>query len=767
MIKLVDGDVLILNGREIITEKNAFKSAVKSKLGKDFSLDDAKKGTMAYKILASHNKSEHADFLRLKFDSITSHDITYVGIIQTARASGMDKFPIPYVLTNCHNSLCAVGGTINEDDHKFALSAAKKYGGIYVPPNLAVIHSYNREMMAKCGGMILGSDSHTRYGALGTMGVGEGGGELVKQLLGQTYDMKYPQVIAIYLKGKPSPAVGPHDVALTIIKAVYNNNFVKNKVMEFIGEGVNSLPVEFRNGIDVMTTETGCWSSIWETDDLVRDYFETHGRPGDFDRISPDEITLYDGLVEVDLSKIKPSIALPFHPSNVYTIEELKENAEDIFTDIEKNSKETFSSNEIKIDLISKIRNGQIRFEQGIIVGCSGGTFDNIMAAADILRGKSIGNGSFSLSIYPGSQPTYLELVRNGAVADLMAAGALVKPAFCGPCFGAGDTPANNELSIRHATRNFPNREGSKPTEGQVSLVALMDARSIAATAVNEGILTAADEIDVNYSGKRYYFDKTVYEKRVYNGWSKEDPSAELVYGPNIKDWPSMPSLTEHVLIKVVTYINDPVTTTDEIIPSGETSSYRSNPMKLAEFTFSRKDPAYVCKAKEVLKYELSREEGNNPEEVEELKEVYNSIRKIEGFEDTNAQDIGIGSTIYANKPGDGSAREYAASCQRILGAWANIAKEYATKRYRSNLINWGIIPFLIEDKSLIKKDDFIFIPNIKTAILNKTKDIKAYVLGDKIKEISLSIGHLTDKETEILVSGSLINYNKKNKGNP
>ncbi|NLL97885.1 MAG: hydratase, partial [Tepidanaerobacter sp.] len=740
---------------------------VKSKLGKDFSLDDAKKGTMAYKILASHNKSEHADFLRLKFDSITSHDITYVGIIQTARASGMDKFPIPYVLTNCHNSLCAVGGTINEDDHKFALSAAKKYGGIYVPPNLAVIHSYNREMMAKCGGMILGSDSHTRYGALGTMGVGEGGGELVKQLLGQTYDMKYPQVIAIYLKGKPSPAVGPHDVALTIIKAVYNNNFVKNKVMEFIGEGVNSLPVEFRNGIDVMTTETGCWSSIWETDDLVRDYFETHGRPGDFDRISPDEITLYDGLVEVDLSKIKPSIALPFHPSNVYTIEELKENAEDIFTDIEKNSKETFSSNEIKIDLISKIRNGQIRFEQGIIVGCSGGTFDNIMAAADILRGKSIGNGSFSLSIYPGSQPTYLELVRNGAVADLMAAGALVKPAFCGPCFGAGDTPANNELSIRHATRNFPNREGSKPTEGQVSLVALMDARSIAATAVNEGILTAADEIDVNYSGKRYYFDKTVYEKRVYNGWSKEDPSAELVYGPNIKDWPSMPSLTEHVLIKVVTYINDPVTTTDEIIPSGETSSYRSNPMKLAEFTFSRKDPAYVGKAKEVLKYELSREEGNNPEEVEELKEVYNSIRKIEGFEDTNAQDIGIGSTIYANKPGDGSAREYAASCQRILGAWANIAKEYATKRYRSNLINWGIIPFLIEDKSLIKKDDFIFIPNIKTAILNKTKDIKAYVLGDKIKEISLSIGHLTDKETEILVSGSLINYNKKNKGNP
>jgi aconitate hydratase len=767
LIKLVDGDVLILNGREIITEKNAFKSAVKSKLGKDFSLDDAKKGTMAYKILASHNKSEHADFLRLKFDSITSHDITYVGIIQTARASGMDKFSIPYVLTNCHNSLCAVGGTINEDDHKFALSAAKKYGGIYVPPNLAVIHSYNREMMAKCGGMILGSDSHTRYGALGTMGVGEGGGELVKQLLGQTYDMKYPQVIAIYLKGKPSPAVGPHDVALTIIKAVYNNNFVKNKVMEFIGEGVNSLPVEFRNGIDVMTTETGCWSSIWETDDLVRDYFETHGRPGDFDRISPDEITLYDGLVEVDLSKIKPSIALPFHPSNVYTIEELKENAEDIFTDIEKNSKETFSSNEIKIDLISKIRNGQIRFEQGIIVGCSGGTFDNIMAAADILRGKSIGNGSFSLSIYPGSQPTYLELVRNGAVADLMAAGALVKPAFCGPCFGAGDTPANNELSIRHATRNFPNREGSKPTEGQVSLVALMDARSIAATAVNEGILTAADEIDVNYSGKRYYFDKTVYEKRVYNGWSKEDPSAELVYGPNIKDWPSMPSLTEHVLIKVVTYINDPVTTTDEIIPSGETSSYRSNPMKLAEFTFSRKDPAYVGKAKEVLKYELSREEGNNPEEVEELKEVYNSIRKIEGFEDTNAQDIGIGSTIYANKPGDGSAREYAASCQRILGAWANIAKEYATKRYRSNLINWGIIPFLIEDKSLIKKDDFIFIPNIKTAILNKTKDIKAYVLGDKIKEISLSIGHLTDKETEILVSGSLINYNKKNKGNP
>jgi len=762
LIKLVDGHVLILNGKEIITDEKDFKTAVKSNFIRDFSLDNAKKGTITYKVLSSHNKSEDTDFLKLKFDSITSHDITYVGIIQTARASGMDKFPIPYVLTNCHNSLCAVGGTINEDDHKFALSAAKKYGGIYVPPNLAVIHSYNREMMAKCGGMILGSDSHTRYGALGTMGVGEGGGELVKQLLGQTYDIKYPKVIAIFLKGKPNPGVGPHDVALTIIKAVYNNNFVKNKVMEFIGEGVRNLPVEFRNGIDVMTTETGCWSSIWITDDMVRDYYETHGRLSDYNKIYPDDIALYDGLVEVDLSKIKPSIALPFHPSNVYTIEELKENATEIFADVEKNSQEVFGSSDVHVDLMSKIKDGQIHFEQGIIVGCAGGTFDNIMAAADILRGKSIGNGSFSLSIYPGSQPTYLELVRNGAVADLIAAGALIKSAFCGPCFGAGDTPANNEFSIRHATRNFPNREGSKPTEGQVSLVALMDARSIAATAANQGVLTAADEINVNFTSKKYYFDKTIYEKRVFNGWGKEDPSANLIYGPNIKDWPSLPSLTEHVLLKVITYINDPVTTTDEIIPSGETSSYRSNPLKLAEFTFSRKDPAYVNKAKEVLNYELFREKGNNPEEIEDLRLVYDSIRKIEGFENIKSQEIGIGSTIYANKPGDGSAREYAASCQRILGAWANIAKEYATKRYRSNLINWGIIPFLIEDKSLIKNDVFIFVPNIKTALLNKNDKIKAYVLDEKINEISLSIGPLTDKEIEILVSGSLINYNKK-----
>jgi len=763
LIKLYDGNVLILNGREIITDKNEFQTAVKAKLGLDFHTDRAKKGTIAYKILSSHNNSEEADLLKLKFDSITSHDITYVGIIQTARASGMDKFPIPYVLTNCHNSLCAVGGTINEDDHKFALSAAQKYGGIYVPPNLAVIHSYNREMMSKCGGMILGSDSHTRYGALGTMGVGEGGGELVKQLLGQTYDMKYPQVIAIYLKGRPNPGVGPHDVALTIIKAVYNNNFVKNKVMEFIGEGVSSLPVEFRNGIDVMTTEAGCWSSIWETDDLVRDYYKIHGRLSDYKKIKPENVALYDGLVEVDLSKIKPSIALPFHPSNVYTIEELKKNAREIFADIEKSSRELFSSNEVHINLMSKIVDGQIHVDQGVIVGCSGGTFDNIMAAADILRGKSIGNGGFTLSIYPGSQPTYLELVRNGAVADLMAAGALIKPAFCGPCFGAGDTPANNEFSIRHSTRNFPNREGSKPTEGQLSLVALMDARSIAATAANKGVLTSADEIAVNFTCKKYYFDTTIYEKRVYNGWGKEDPSVELIFGPNIKDWPSMPSLTEHVLLKVVSYINDPVTTTDEIIPSGETSSYRSNPLKLAEFTFARKDPAYVNKAKEVLNYELLREKGVSPEELEDLKAVYTSIRKIEGFEKINAREIGIGSTIYANKPGDGSAREYAASCQRILGAWANIAKEYATKRYRSNLINWGIIPFLIEDNSLIKIDDFIFVPNIKTAILNKNDQIKAYVLGEEIREISLSIGHLTDKEIDILICGSLINYNKKN----
>lgn len=764
MINIINNDVLVLRGREIISQNEDYSAVVMNKEGKNFYADEARKGTIAYSIIKNHNHSEDFNNLKLKFDSITAHDITYVGIIQTARASGMTKFPIPYIMTNCHNSLCAVGGTINEDDHKFALSAAKKFGGTYVPPNLAVIHSYNREMMAKCGNMILGSDSHTRYGALGTMAVGEGGGELAKQLLGQTYDLKLPNVVAVYLKGKPNPGVGPQDVALNIIKAVYKSNFVKNKVMEFIGDGIEYLPVEFRNGIDVMTTETTCWSSIWETDDKVKEYYEIHGRSKDYSKLIPEDIAMYDGLVEVDLSKIKPSIALPFHPSNVFTIEELKKNPKDIFDIIERDSLKTFDSNDVKVDLMSKIRNGNIHVDQGVIVGCSGGTFDNIVAAADIMRGKSIGNDTFSMSVYPGSQPIYMELVKNGTVADLMSTGVLIKPAFCGPCFGAGDTPANNELSIRHATRNFPNRDGSKPTDGQISMVALMDARSIAATAINSGVLTGADEIDVDYSKKSYYFDKSIYDKRVLDCWGKEDTSTELIFGPNIKPWPEMPEMTDDLLIKVITHITDSVTTTDEIIPSGETSSYRSNPIKLAEFTLSRKDPSYVPNAKKIHEYELARENGeNNLDEFDELKTAYENIKKIEGYKDFNPMEIGIGSSIYATKPGDGSAREQAASCQRVLGTWANIAKEYATKRYRSNLLNWGIIPFLIENENLVNKDDFIFIPDIKKSIINKNVSIKAYVLGESPKEISLSLGTLTDDEIDILTSGSLINYNKKN----
>lgn len=764
MIKIMDNQVLVLNGREIYDQDENYAEVVKHKLGKGFDLEEARKGTIAHGIIEAHNHSENFKNLKIKFDSITSHDITYVGIIQTARASGMERFPLPYVLTNCHNSLCAVGGTINEDDHKFALSAARKFGGIYVPPNLAVIHSYNREMMTKGGNMILGSDSHTRYGALGTLAVGEGGGELAKQLLGQTYDLEAPDVIAIYLKGNPNPGVGPQDVALSIIKAVYSSGFVKNKVMEFIGEGIESLPIEYRNGIDVMTTETTCWSSIWETDDKVKEYYEIHGRVEDYKCLQPKDVAIYDGLVEVDLSKVKPSIALPFHPSNVFTIEDVKKNAKEIFAMIEEDSKKIFESNDVKIDMMSKIVNGNIHVDQGIIVGCSGGTFDNIVAAGDIMRGKSTGNGKFSMSVYAGSQPTYMEIVRNGTVEDLMAAGAIMKPAFCGPCFGAGDTPANNEFSIRHATRNFPNRDGSKPTEEQISMIALMDSRSIAATAINGGILTAADELDVEYTPKQYHFEKSIYEKKVYNGWGKEDLSVELVSGPNIKEWPKTPEITENILLKIVTHITDSVTTTDELIPSGETSSYRSNPLRLAEFTLSRKDPKYVENSKAVHKYELARDNGKNPEEsFEELKSIYESIRKIEGFNDIDPLDIGIGSVIYANKPGDGSAREQAASSQRVLGAWANIAKEYATKRYRSNLLNWGIIPFLIEDETLVKKDDFVFVPNVRESILSKNDDIKAFVLGDTIKEIKLSVGQLTDDERKILTSGSLINFNKSN----
>ncbi len=760
MIKIIDKETAILRGRKIVADFE-MDPLVMDNVSRDW--EQAKKGTIAYNIIQQHNTSEDNENLRIRFDSITSHDITYVGIIQTARASGMKTFPLPYVLTNCHNSLCAVGGTINEDDHKFALSAAKKYGGIYVPPNLAVIHSYNREMMTNTGNMILGSDSHTRYGALGTMGVGEGGGELAKQLLDQTYDMRYPKVIAVVLRGAPQHGVGPHDVALTIIKAVYDNGFVKNKVMEFIGEGIANLPVEFRNGIDVMTTETTCWSSIWETDEVVKQYYETHGRGAQYKELKPEEMAVYDGVLEVDLSKIKPSIALPFHPSNVFTIEELKNNAEDIFHSVQENSRKIFESNQTKVNLLDKIKNGKIYVNQGTIVGCSGGTYDNIAAAADIIRNQSIGNDSFSMSVYPESQPTYLGLLKDGVVEDLMTAGVLIKPAFCGPCFGAGDTPANNELSIRHATRNFPNRDGSKPTEGQNAMVALMDARSIAATAINGGVLTGANEMNIDYKKPLFKFDAAIYNKRVYNGWGKPQESVDLIYGPNIKDWPKMAALTENILLKVVTYLTDSVTTTDELIPSGETSSYRSNPLKLAEFTLGRKDPDYVGRAKEVFEYEQQRQRGIDPtNESEEIKQVYERIRKINEYENIDPLQVGIGSTIYANKPGDGSAREQAASNQRVLGAWANIAKEYATKRYRSNLLNWGIIPLQISDESVLAKGDYIFIPEVRQAILSGKKEITAFVLSETLQPITMEIDELTKEEKEILLAGSLINYNRK-----
>ncbi|ABR49352.1 aconitate hydratase domain protein [Alkaliphilus metalliredigens QYMF] len=766
MINLYENGGYLINGNEIIFNTPDVKEVIRNKTGKELNEKAAKQGSITCQILNSHNIGT-GDELRLKFDSLTSHDITYVGIIQTAKASGMEKFPIPYVLTNCHNTLCAVGGTINEDDHKFALSAAQKYGGVYVPPNLAVIHSYNREMMAKCGNMILGSDSHTRYGALGTMAVGEGGGELAKQLVGKTYDFKKPKVVAVYLKGEPILGVGPQDVALSIIGNVYKNNFTKDLVMEFVGDGIEKLPIEYRNGIDVMTTETACWSSIWQTDEKVREYYKIHGREKDYSELKPADITFYDRIIEIDLSKIRPSIAMPFHPSNVYTIKELKENAKDIFHKVEEESKALFESNTVEINLSSKIINGDIYVDQGIVAGCAGGTFDNIVAVSDILRDfvrdKTVGNRSFSMSVYPGSQPTYAELVKNGSVYDLMKAGAIVRSAFCGPCFGAGDTPANGEFSIRHTTRNFANREGSKPNEGQISMVGLMDARSIAATAINGGRLTGADEIDIEYSNKKYYFDKTIYDNRVYDDVEEADDSVELVSGPNIKDWPEMPSLTEDILLKVVTHITDPVTTTDELIPSGETSSYRSNPLRLAEFTLSRKDPNYVSNSKQVLSYEVAREEGKSVDiEFEALKNLYKKIKSIKGFENKEAKDIAIGSTIYANKPGDGSAREQAASCQKVVGGWANIAKEYATKRYRSNLINWGILPFLTEDENAVSKGDFVLIPGIRSAIINKTDEIKAYVIGEEIKETVLRLGQLTDDEREILIEGCLINYYRR-----
>ena len=756
MIKLYDSGVYLVNGTELVTDS----AQVKQKTGRDVSCEEAAKGTMAYNILKAHNKSDDMKAMQLKFDSMTSHDITYVGIIQTARASGMTEFPVPYVLTNCHNSLCAVGGTINEDDHKFALSAAHKYGGIYVPTNMANIHSYNREAMACCGRMILGSDSHTRYGALGTMAVGEGGGELAKQLVGRTYDFAYPGVIAIYLTGEPKPGVGPHDVALSIVGAVYKNGYVKNKVMEFVGPAIAKLPIEYRNAIDVMTTETTCWSSIWVTDDETKAYYARHGRPDGYSKLAPADVAYYDGCVYIDLSTVECTIAMPMHPSNTYTIHELLENAADILHETQENANKQIKG--AQIDLMSKLRGKDIWVEQGEIAGCSGGTFDGICAAADILRGRSCGNGAFTLSIYPGSMPTYAALVKNGRMSELVEAGAIIRECFCGPCFGAGDCPANGELSIRHTTRNFPNREGSKPGEGQLSAVALMDSRSIAATAANGGKLTAASDLDVEYTNPEYIFDTSIYEKRVYNGWGKPEPEAELKFGPNIKDWPQMPELSDDLLVKVCSYITDPVTTTDELIPSGETSSYRSNPERLSEFALSRRDPQYVGRSKQMRQAERDREAGKGL--TDEIKAVYEALKKAGVACDP--EGTVVGSTIFANMPGDGSAREQAASCQRVMGACANFAKQYATKRYRSNCINWGMTPFLVENPEIFALGDYIFVPGLKKAILEGADKIKAYAVRQDgtVTPFETSTGALTEPERQIIADGCLINYYRKSK---
>ena len=756
MVKLYDKGVYLLNGTEIV--ESCEEVAVKT--GRKVSREEAAKETMAYNILFEHNTSGNMDRLQIKFDKLTSHDITFVGIIQTARASGLEKFPIPYVLTNCHNSLCAVGGTINEDDHMFGLTCAKKYGGVYVPPHQAVIHQYAREMLAGGGKMILGSDSHTRYGALGTMAMGEGGPELVKQLLNKTYDIKMPQVVGIYLDGEPMKGVGPQDIALAIIGATFGNGYVNNKVMEFVGPGVDKLSADYRIGIDVMTTETTCLSSIWKTDETIKEFYETHGRVEEYKELNPGAVAYYDGFVYVNLSEIKPMIAMPFHPSNVYTIDEVNANLKDVLHDVEKKALISLDG-AVDYSLQDKIVNGKLYVDQGIIAGCAGGGFENICAAADIIKGHYIGSDAFTFSVYPASTPIYMELVKNGVVADLMQAGTIVKTAFCGPCFGAGDTPANGAFSIRHSTRNFPNREGSKLQSGQIASVALMDARSIAATAANKGFLTPATAMDVEYTGQTYHFDEKIYANRVFDSKGVADDSVEIKFGPNIKDWPKMPALPENLLLKVVSEIHDPVTTTDELIPSGETSSYRSNPLGLAEFALSRKDPAYVGRAKEVQKAQKAIEAGTCPLEVlEELKEVMGKVR--ETYPEAGEGNLGIGSTIFAVKPGDGSAREQAASCQKVLGGWANIACEYATKRYRSNLINWGMLPFITEEdheKLSFQNGDYIFVPDIRRAIEEKAADIKAYVVGNELKEVHFKLGDMTDAEREIILKGCLINY--------
>ena len=758
-MKLYETGAYLINGRDVVIDSPEAALAVESKTGKAVNKKEAAENTIAYGILKEHNTSGNMDKLQIKFDKLTSHDITFVGIIQTARASGLEKFPIPYVLTNCHNSLCAVGGTINEDDHMFGLTCAKKYGGIYVPPHQAVIHQFAREMLAGGGKMILGSDSHTRYGALGTMAVGEGGPELVKQLLNKTYDIDMPGVVGIYLTGEPMKGVGPQDIALAIIGEVFERGFVKNKVMEFVGPGVSSLSVDYRIGVDVMTTETTCLSSIWRTDDKVKEFYEIHGREEDYKELNPGEVAYYDSFIELDLSQIKPMIAMPFHPSNTYTIDELNANLMDILDDCEKRAQVSFDG-KVDLDLKSKVRNGKLYVDQGIIAGCAGGGFENICDAADILKGCSIGADEFTLSVYPASTPIYMELVRNGAIANLMETGAIVKTAFCGPCFGAGDTPANNAFSIRHSTRNFPNREGSKVQNGQVASVALMDARSIAATAANKGYLTSAMDMDVNYSKPKYFFDKTIYENRVFDSKGVADPSVEIQFGPNIKDWPAMSALPENMVLKVVSEIHDPVTTTDELIPSGETSSFRSNPLGLAEFALSRKDPLYVGRAKEIQKAQKAVETGTCPvDAVAELKPVMDTIKAA--YPDVSKENLGFGSTIFAVKPGDGSAREQAASCQKVLGGWANIANDYATKRYRSNLINWGMIPFIIDEGALpFENLDYIFLPGIREAIADKKTEFEAYVVKDgKLAPFALKMSPLTDDEREIILKGSLINY--------
>ncbi|MCH5248915.1 MAG: hydratase [Lachnospiraceae bacterium] len=763
MIKLSDSGAYLINGTQIIPDNADAAAQIKNQTGKEISKQDAKQGTIAYSVLKEHNTSGNMEKLKIKFDKLTSHDITFVGIIQTARASGLTKFPIPYVLTNCHNSLCAVGGTINEDDHMFGLTCAKRYGGVYVPPHQAVIHQYAREMLAGGGKMILGSDSHTRYGALGTMAVGEGGPELVKQLLSQTYDINMPEVVGVYLKGEPVKGVGPQDIALAIIGAVFANGYVKNKVMEFVGPGVKNLSADFRIGVDVMTTETTCLSSIWTTDENIKEFYDIHGRSEDYKELNPDEIAYYDGMIEVDLSAVRPMIAMPFHPSNTYTIDELNANLTDILHDVEEKAKVSLDG-AVPYSLQDKVVNGKFMVDQGIIAGCAGGGFENICSAADILKGSYIGSDGFTLSVYPASMPVYMELIKNGCAATILETGAVIKTAFCGPCFGAGDTPANNAFSIRHSTRNFPNREGSKLQSGQISSVALMDARSIAATAANKGVLTSATEFDGEIGKYKYHFDANIYANRVFDSKGVADESVEIQFGPNIKDWPAMGELPENLVLRVVSEIHDPVTTTDELIPSGETSSYRSNPLGLAEFALSRKDPEYVGRAKDIQKAEKARMAGEHPCHVHpDVKPVMNVVKKT--FADASHENTGFGSTIFAVKPGDGSAREQAASCQKVLGGWANIANEYATKRYRSNLINWGMLPFVIKEGELpFKNLDYLFIPDIKKAVAEKWETITAYKVSleeDTLNSFELKLGELTDEERQIILKGCLINYNR------